>query len=337
MQSIALDIHLKHINACIRDDAGEIEMQSKFKTEPEAMDRFLIHVDKENSKIVIEACSCWEFVYDYLTDAGYKVILANPCQIEKKKGRKTDKLDAKKLSKLLHANMIPEAYAPPRDVRDQRSLTRLKQSLTELRTEVKNKVNAILIRNGIVHGFSDVFGVAGIQYLRSIDLEMRDRYQMDTYLDTIRNINKQILDIAERIEEVEVHNPDIKIVRSHPGFDYYLSLLFIGEIGDNRRFQSFNKITAYAGLDPSISQSGDKCYKGHITKKGNKRLRWCLIQAAHVAVMHDSKYAKIFHKIKAKRNPNVAYVAVARKILKTLYYMLKNHSYYRPTKDRKAS
>ena len=299
MQFVGLDIHLKHINACIRDDAGEIELQRKFKTEPEAMDRFLIYVDKENSKIVIEACSCWEFVYDYLTDAGYNVILANPCQIEKKKGRKTDKLDAKKLSKL---------------------------------------INAILIRNGIVHGFSDVFGVAGIQYLRSLDLEMRDRYQMDTYLKTLNYFNNQINEVMARIEEVEIRNPDIKIIRSHPGFDYYLSLLFIGEIGDYRRFQSFDKLTAYTGLDPSVSQSGDKCYVGHITKKGNRRVRWCLIQAAHVAVMHDSKYAKIFHKIERKKNGNVAYVAVARKILKTLYYMLKHHSYYRPQlKDRKAS
>ena len=234
-------------------------------------------------------------------------------------------------------NMVPEAYAPPKDVRDQRSLTRLRQSLTDLRTEVKNKVNSILIRNGIVHTYSDVFGVAGTQYLRSIDLEMRDRYQMDTYLDTIEKLNLQIQDVAERIKEFEIHNPDLKIIRSHVGFDYYMSLLFLGEIGDYRRFKSHNKLTAFAGLDPSVSQSGEKCYKGHITKKGNRRLRWCLIQAAHIAVMHDSKYAKVFHKISAKKNPNVAYVAVARRILKTLYYMLKNHSYYRPTKDGKAS
>lgn len=337
MQSVGMDIHLKHINACIRDDAGSVELERKFRTEPEAMHRFLANVDKEDSRIVIEACSCWEFVYDYLTDAGYDVILANPCQIEKKKGRKTDKIDARKLSRLLHCNMIPTAYAPPRDVRDQRSLTRLKQSLTELRTEVKNKINAILIRNGLVHGFSDVFGKAGTQYLRSLDLEMRDRYQMDTYLGTISNIDKQILDVMERIEEMEIHNPDMKIVRSHPGLDYYLSLLFLGEIGDYRRFKNFDSLTAYSGLDPSVSQSGEKCYRGHITKKGNKRLRWCLIQAAHVAVMHDSKYAKIYHRVSGRRNPNIAYVAVARKILKVLYYMLKHHSYYRPVKGGRAS
>lgn len=337
MQSVGLDIHLKHINGCIRDSSGNVIIEKKLKTEPGKMDDFLVNVDKKDSKIVIEACSCWEFVYDYLSDAGFKVILANPCQIKPNKGRKTDKNDARQLSKLLHLNMIPEAYAPPRDVRDQRSLTRLKQSLTELRTEVKNKVNAILIRNGIVHGYSDVFGVAGTQYLRSLDLEMRDRYQMDIYLDTIDTLNKQIIGVAERIKEFEIRNPDIKIIRSHPGFDYYLSLMFLGEIGDYRRFQSTAKLTAYAGLDPSVSQSGEKCYKGHITKKGNGKLRSCLIQAAHVAVRHDSKYARIFHKISAKRNPNIAYVAVARRILKTLYHMLKTHSYYRPQKDGKAS
>ena len=233
--------------------------------------------------------------------------------------------------------MIPTAYAAPTHVRDERSLTRLRQSLTELRTEVKNKTNAILIKNGIVHGYSDVFGVAGTQYLQSLDLPMRDRYPMDTYLDAISYLDNKIKNVAERIEEVEDRNPDVKIVRSHIGFDYYMALLFVGEIGDHRRFKSYSKLTAYAGLDPSVSQSGDKCYKGHITKKGNARLRWCLLQASHVAVMHDSKYAKIFQKISARKNANVAYVAVSRRILKTLYYMLKTHSYYRPTEDRKAS
>jgi len=71
-----------------------------------------------------------EFIYGFLTNAGYNVILSNPCQIEKNRGRKTNKLDAKKLSKLLHAGMISEAYAPPIEVKYQRSLTRLRQSLT---------------------------------------------------------------------------------------------------------------------------------------------------------------------------------------------------------------
>jgi len=65
---------------------------------------------------------------------------------------------------------------------------------------------------------------------------MRDRYQIDAYLNTGSYIDSQIKDVAKRTEEVKVHNPDIKIVRSHHGFDYYMSLLFIGKIENNRRF-----------------------------------------------------------------------------------------------------
>lgn len=338
MQFVGLDVHKKHINACIRNDAGKVLMEREFKNEPDALNKFLTHVDREDSKMTLEACSCWEHVYDYLVDAGYEVVLANPCQIEKKKGRKTDKIDAKKLSNLLRVNMLPTAYAAPKDVRDQRSLTRHKASLTMLRVQVKNKIHAILLRNGLIHEYSDVFGVAGTRYLKSLDLEMRDRYQMDSYLEIIEFLNKQTKETMKLIEEFDTHNPNIKVIRSHPGLDYYFALLVDGEIGDVRRFKSIEKLTAYAGLDPSISQSGEKCYKGHITKIGNKRLRWALIQAAHVAVRHDSKYAKVFHKIARRRNENIAYVAVARRILKTLYYMMKNNSYYRPTlPDRKAS
>jgi transposase len=319
-------------------DAGNIELERKFNTEPDAMDRFLACVDRDNSKIVIEACSCWEFVYDYLTDAGYNVILANPSQIIKNGKRKTDKIDAKKLANLLRLNMIPQAYAPPRHVRDQRALARHKASLTDLRSDVKRKIHAILIRNGIIHPYSDVFGKAGRDYLKSLDLEMRDRYQMDSYLEILEFMDKQIKETSERIEEQEITNPNIKVIRTHPGFDYYLALLVDGEIGDIRRFPSFDKLTAYAGLDPSVNQSGERCHKGHITKIGNRRLRWALIQASHVAVMHDSKYAKLFHRIARRRNENIAYVAVARRILKTLFYMIKHNSYYIPQlEEKKAS
>jgi transposase len=337
MEYIGLDIHKKHINGCVMDKEGTIKIEQKFNTEPKYFEKFLKHIDKEDSIITIEACSCWEFVYDYLTDAGYNVVLTNPCQIQKTK-RKTDKLDAKLLADLLRVNMLPTVYAAPRDIRDQRSLTRLKASLTMMRTQVKNKIQAILTRNGIVHDFSDVFGVAGIEYLKSLDLEMRDRYQMDSFLKIYEHFTNEIKNTMNLIEDFEIHDPNIKILRSHPGIDYYLALLINGELGNLKRFKSFEKVTSFVGLNPSISQSGDRCYMGHITKQGNKRLRWGLIQAAHVAVMHDSKYAKFFHTVCKRRNKNIAYVAVARKILKTIYYMLKHNSYYIPRlSERKAS
>jgi transposase len=338
MQFVGLDIHKKHINACIRDEEGKIIAERKFRNEPQELDKFLTRVNKED-KIALESCICWEHVYDYLDEQGFaNLVLANPSQISKSKKKKTDKLDAKKLAKLLRAGLLPEAWPAPKDIRDHRQITRHKASLTVLRTMTKNKVHAILLRHGIIHGYSDVFGKAGTEYLYSLDLPMSDRIQMDNYLKLIAGINELIDNTQDVIEDFARYNYNVKILMTHPGIDYYLASMIDAEIGDIRRFQKISRLTSYAGLEPSVSQSGDKCHIGHITKIGNANLRWALIQAAHVAVMHDSKYAKIFHKIKARRNQNIAYIAVARRILKTIYAMLKNNAKYIPKlKERKAS
>lgn len=237
MQYIGLDIHKRHINACIRNDAGNIICERKLKTDPAALDKFLSRVDKED-KIALESCNCWEYIYDYMDDAGYvDVVLANPCQIPKNKGMpKTDKLDAKKLSKLLKADMLPTCYIAPEDVRNHRQITRHKASLTVMRSMLKNKINAILTRNGIVHEFSDVFGVAGTQYLLSLDLPMRERIQIDNYLKVIGCINEVRDKTQDVIEDFAKYNYNIKILMSHPGIDYYLASMIDAEIGDIRRF-----------------------------------------------------------------------------------------------------
>lgn len=113
------------------NEAGDIVYETKFNNEPEEFDKLLAKIDKGDSRFTIEACSCWEYVYDYLTDAGYEVVLANPCKIPLigNSKKKTDKNDAKILANLLRSNMLPTAYASPRDVRDQRQITRHKATL----------------------------------------------------------------------------------------------------------------------------------------------------------------------------------------------------------------
>jgi len=88
------------------------------------MDTFLLNVPKD-SKIVLESCSCWQYVYDYLDDAEYKNLhLANPIRVRliAESRKKTDKVDAKALANLLRVNLLPESYAPPLLVRYERQI-----------------------------------------------------------------------------------------------------------------------------------------------------------------------------------------------------------------------
>lgn len=337
---IGLDIHKKFLFCVVLDEKGEVLLERKIRNDPYELDKFFKGIDKD-SKIALESCSCWEYVYDYLTDMGFtNLVLANPSRVGliSKSRKKTDKHDAKVLADLLRTDMLPTSYAPPTVIREQRQITRHRASLGRLKGVIKNKIHAILIRNGINQEFSDVFGKEGVQYLMSLELSVIDRYQMNQYLELIRHYDIQIKKTEERIEDYVAFTPQVKIVMTIPGISYYSGLSVIGEIGDIRRFDSARKLICFAGLNPSVSQSGDKCYTGHIAKQGNKHLRWMLNQCANVAVMHDSILAKIYHRIKKRRGHNIAITAVARKMLCFIYTMLMhNIGYYALQIHKKAS
>jgi len=287
----------------------------------------------------LESCSCWEYVYDYLTDKGFtNVVLANPSRVRliATSRTKTDKHDAKVLADLLRSNMLPLSYAPTNVIREQRQITRHRASLGRLKGVIKNKIHAILIRNGINQEFSDVFGVEGTNYLMSLDLSAIDRYQMDQYLELIRHYDVQIRKTETRIEDYVAYTPQVKILMTIPGISYYSGLSIIGEIGEIKRFSSARKLVSFAGLNPSVSQSGDKCYTGHIAKQGDKHLRWMLGQCANIAIKHDSISAKTYHRIKKRRGHNIAITAVARKMLCYIYTMLRHNIKYQALQINRA-
>ena len=327
---VGMDIHKKVIVLCMKNKEGTVLLQKKIRNEPNELDSFLARIPKD-SAIAMESCGCWEHVHDYITDAGFtNVVLANPSKIrliaESKK--KTDSHDAEVLADLLRSNMLPTSYAPSKVIREQRLITRHRASLGRLKGIIKNKIHAILIRNGINHEFSDVFGASGIMYLKSLDLDYIDRYQMDQLLELIRHYNIQIEKTESRIEDYVAYNPHVKLIMTIPGISYYSGLSIVGEIGEIQRFNSARKLTAFAGLNPSVSQSGDKCYYGHIAKRGNKNLRWMLNQCANIAIMHDSTLSKTYHRIKKRRGHNIAITAVARKMLCFIYVMLMHNIKY---------
>ncbi len=324
---VGLDIHKKRINAVVLEPEGEEVFREKIPNQHGKIDKFLSRIDKD-SKIALESCSCWQYVYDYLTDAGYTdAVLANPLKVRliATSKKKTDFRDAKDTADLLGLNHLPQSYAAPKDIREQRQVARHRESTGRLASVVKNKINAILLRHGIVHEFSDVFGVEGTDYLRSIDLPTCDRYELDNYLALLRHLDVKAKNTKDRIEDYVRYNPFVRIIMTTPGIKYYSGLMIVAEIGDIRRFSSIRQLTCFAGLNPSVSQSGDKCYTGHIAKQGDKHLRWILIQCANVAVMHDSASAKIYRRIKKRRGHNIAIVAVARKLLGYIYIMM-NHN-----------
>jgi len=324
---VGLDVHRSFIYAVVMDKEGNILLSRKYKSEPNQINKLLKELDPKETTIAIEACSVWQYIYDYLFDSGYyNLVLANPLQVKiiANSRKKTDKNDATALADLLRTNMLPESYAAPRDIREQRQITRHRSSLTRLRTQLKNKVHAILMRHDIKTEYSDIFGERSIQYLRSIDLPMNERVELDNFLDIVENINSKISDTNELVADYVNQHPHARLLMTVKGIDFYSALTICGEIGDIHRFRSRKQLRSFAGLNPSVYQSGNTVRMGKISKQGNINLRWILGQCANVAIRNDSYFAKYYHSLKKRgKHHNVAVTATARKMLDIIYTMMK--------------
>jgi transposase len=339
MQHVGLDVHKKTIYAVVLDNKGDLVFKEQIANEPKHFNKFLVKIDK-NANIALESCICWEHVYDHLDHAGFKNInLANPSRIGliAKSDKKTDEYDAKILANLVRTNLLPLSYAPSKEIRQQRRITRYRASLACIQNTIKNRVHAILIREGIQNPYENIFTNEGLEYLKTLELEWADSFQMENYIRLITHINIQKKKAEQLIAEYVENNPSAKLLCSIPGIATYSALIIIAEIGDIRRFKTARQLVSYAGLNPRVSQSGDKCYVGRISKQGDKHLRWILNQCANIAIKHDSNLAKIYHRLKKRKNHNQAITAIARKMLTYIFTMLENQIKYQQLQSYKKA
>jgi hypothetical protein len=111
-------------------------------------------------------------------------------------------------------------------------------------------------------------------------------------------------------------------------------LLIKSEIGDIRRFPNYKKLISWAGLAPSLYQSGSVERHGRITKQGSELLRWIMVECARVAVRHDARLGEFYERVRRRRGEQKAFVAVACKMLKIIWFMLTRREPYQSRNSR---
>lgn len=320
-----LDIHRKFIYATVLDDKGSIINQGRFSTTETAFNEFLGFLPCNQVKIVIESCGIWEDFYDLLTCKGYFVCLANPLQVKAIASAKikNDKVDSETLARLLKADLIPESYVPPKEVRELRHLVRHRHILVKHRTKLKNNIHTILRKKNIKAPFKDLFTKKGVDYL----LQMCND-DINTFLKIMESVDNEISAVDKKLESIETLSKSVKLLQTMPGIGRYAAQVVMSEISDISRFQSAKKLCNYAGIIPSQHQSGGNDYRGGITKQGSKKLRWILVQCAHIAVSKRGKLQTFYYKLSRRKPKCKALIAVARKMLTIQWYMLKRNEPY---------
>jgi transposase len=328
---IGIDYHKRYLVATTLGSNGREIKQERVTTDRPSLDGFIKRLPA-GSKIAMEATGDWYYFYELLEDKAHELYLAHPLKTRAiaEARIKTDKIDSSILAHLLRADLLPAAYVAPREIRDVREVLRYRASLVSLRTSLKNKVHAILSKNGIPMRFSNIFGKKSREYLEA--LPIRDCYVLELkgYLQLAGCIDELLSEVTEQIRGLVAHNPQAELLISIPGIGYYSALLIVSEIGDFRRFPNPKKLCCYAGLVPSVFSSGGKTYHGAITRQGSKWLRWILIELSLHFIRHDKRLKSLYDRVSHKHGHNSAKVAVAREMLKIIYAMLRDNRPYIP-------
>ncbi len=184
------------------------------------------------------------------------------------------------LAHLLRSNLLPASYIAPREIRDIREVLRYRASLVAIRVSLKNKIHALLSKNGILFPYTNVLGKKGQLFLKN--LQLRDSYRqcLDGYLRLAETLKTLIEELETTIVMLAEKNDQAMLLTTIPGIGYFSALLIVSEIGDIQRFPSAKKLCSYAGLVPRVYSSGGKTRYGSITKQGSRWLRWILVETS---------------------------------------------------------
>ena len=282
--------------------------------------------DVGECRIALEATYGWEWLADVLQDAGYELHLAHPMRTKAIASArvKTDAVDARTLAHLVRADLLPEAYVAPRELRDLRDLLRHRVALTRMRTSLKNRVSAILAKHGIAAPYSDMFGVGGSRFLAQVELREGPRRRLDSHLALIADFTREIKATSHEIDARAKEDPYVPVLCQIRGVGHYIAMLIIAEVGDIGRFATARRLCSWAGLTPTVRSSDGKAQLGHISSQGSRPLRWALVEAAQHAATGGGPLRETYERIAKRRGKQIAKVAIARQILTLCYYGLRD-------------
>jgi transposase len=340
MYSIGVDFHKAYSHMTVLDGHGQMVKTGKVANTANAVRAFVAPYRK-GGQAVVEATRNWTIMYDLLETELDAVYLAHPLKVRAiaEARIKTDRIDSRILAHLLRCDLLPTAYVRPKEQRLAQQVLRQRMFLVRLRTMVKNRMHVLIDRQIAARetaaGFSDLFGQAGLAWLRTVDLPPGERQLLDRELALFDALRGRIAESDGVVRSLSAGDLHVRRVRTIPGLGRFFSVLVVNELGDIRRFATPEKLCAYAGLVPSVYASGGKVFHGRLTKQGNKWLRWAMVEAVRPAVKSDPELRAYYERLRHRKGPNPAKVATARRLLTIIHRVLSQERPYRkPVSER---
>jgi transposase len=318
-----LDVHLDFIQIAICEE-GKVFSAGRVPSTPEGLDTLADSLESTD-RVALEVTGSSREIVRLLESHVRKIIVVSPGDTGISQARaKTDKLDARTLAKLLWTGELEAVWMAPEWIARMRRRLGRREQLVRARSRVKNELHAVLMRR--LKGrapASDLFGVKGRKWLRSLELPEEEQETVDAGLRHIEFLDTEIEQVERLIATEALQSPQVKRLLTVPGVNVICAAIFLAAVGDIRRFKDSRKVVAYLGLDPRVYQSGSGPARGgRISKQGSPRARWALVEAARSVAQQPGPLHAFYERLRARKGHNAAVVAVARKLAVLLYCML---------------
>jgi transposase len=369
-----IDVHKSFLVACIAstDNKGVTTYKSKrFSTFTGDLRRLALWLADNNCRdVCIESTGkYWIPVFNVL-EQSCRVVLAHPKYVKSIRGQKTDKKDARWIADIFKLDLVLPSFIPPFDIRQLRDLSRYHSKLTGFTTGEKNRAqNCLTVSNiQIDHVFSDVFGKSATAITEQLLEHPDGNFDVTPFVDSrvkapLSEIQSAIegslcFQQAEKLRLIRQHlnsidacksslqalidkcsspfQTQIEFVMTVPGIQRSSAISIISEIGvDMSVFPTAKHLCSWAGLTPQNDQSAGKKKTTRISRAG-AYIKPLLVQCS-LAAIASKKHPEIKHRyttLKKRRGHKKAVIAVCRRLLTSIYAILKKMEPYDPSHYR---
>ena len=318
---VGIDVHRRRSQVAVINQVGEVLASRNVPNGAEPI-LGVIGGLPAGTPAAFEAAFGWGWLLELLEDYGFAPHLVHPlqCKAIASARLKNDTVDAAIMAQLLRADLLPEAWIAPPQVRQLRALLRHRIQLVRLRALLRNRIHAVLAGHGQDRP-GGCWSGPGRQWLAALVLPAAHGEVIEDDLALIDALPQLIGRLDGEIRQRARSGPRVKALTQLPGAGPFTALVLLAEIGDISRFASARTLAAWAGLTPTVRGSDRTARHGHLSKQGPVWARWVLCEAAQTAKRHPD-FAASYQAIAKRRGKKIATTAIARNLLTRAYHLL---------------
>lgn len=237
----------------------------------------------------------------------------------KDKQRKTDHIDARKLSRELSKGTLNGIYIPNPEMEHARSLVRQRDRLVRDQIRCKARIRHLIMFSGLQVEEHYYWSSRYVKQLQELPCGTKElRQTLDLALEEYLKVRELILKATRMIRALAQEPPYAKLIsllQTIPGVGLITSMVLLTELQDMHRFKKLDKLCGYVGLVPDSHDSGEQISTRRITNRSNSFLRKTIIEASWTAFRKDPALLLCKQRYSDRMHPNRAIIRVARHLL----------------------